>query len=92
MPSSETILLATINRLSERLSDAKKYFKHIAKDAPKKIKKEWELFQEEVLSEADRIEENSNHEADTVQTTKKDELQDKITSIREILSKLSSQI
>ncbi len=59
MTSSEKLLQATFNRLASRLSQKIIQFtNYIAAntiDAPEKIQKEWQIFQEEVREEADRL-------------------------------------
>ena len=60
MGSSDAFIRATINRLSARLghglADAAAEIAVIAQDAPDRIRQEWDLFQEEVRAEADRLE------------------------------------
>ena len=60
MSSTETLLQATINRISVRLKrkliHAISKFSIFAKDAPERIKEEWDIFQEEVIIEAERLE------------------------------------
>ena len=60
MGSSDAFIRATINRLSARLghglADAAAELAVLAQDAPVRIRQEWDLFQEEVRAEADRIE------------------------------------
>ena len=60
MGSSEALIRATVNRISARLghgfADAAAELAVLAQDAPQRMRQEWDLFQEEVRAEAERIE------------------------------------
>ena len=60
MGSSEALIRATVNRMSARLghgfADAAAELAVLAQDAPQRLRQEWDLFQEEVRAEAERIE------------------------------------
>ena len=60
MGSSEAFIRATVNRISARLghglADAAAEIAVLAQDAPERLRQEWELFQEEVQAEAERLE------------------------------------
>ena len=60
MGSSEALIRATVNRISARLghgfADAAAELSVLAQDAPQRLREEWDLFQEEVRAEAERIE------------------------------------
>ena len=60
MGSSEAFIRATVNRISARLghglADAAAEIAVLAKDAPERLRQEWELFKEEVQAEAERLE------------------------------------
>ena len=60
MGSSEAFIRATVNRISARLghglADAAAEIAVLAQDAPERFRQEWELFQEEVQAEAERLE------------------------------------
>ena len=60
MGSSEALIRATVNRISARLghgvADAAAEFAVLAQDAPQRLRQEWDLFQDEVRAEAERIE------------------------------------
>tara|TARA_B100000700_G_scaffold296820_1_gene361143 strand:+ start:116 stop:430 length:315 start_codon:yes stop_codon:yes gene_type:complete len=66
MQNTETLLKATLNRLSARLGekviDAAAEIALIAKEAPDQLKKEWDLLKEEIIKEAERLEHENNHE------------------------------
>ena len=60
MGSSEALIRATVNRISARLghgfADAAAELAVLAQDAPQRMRQEWDLFQDEVRAEAERIE------------------------------------
>ncbi|WP_392351646.1 hypothetical protein [Parasynechococcus sp.] len=60
MGSSEALFRATLHRISARLghglADAAAELAVLAQDAPDRLRQEWELFQEEVRAEAERLE------------------------------------
>ena len=60
MGSSEAFIRAPVNRSSARrghgLADAAAEIAALAQDAPERLRQEWELFQEEVQAEAERLE------------------------------------
>ena len=60
MGSSEALIRATVNRISARLghgfADATAELAVLAQDAPQRLRQEWDLFQDEVRAEAERIE------------------------------------
>lgn len=59
MPSPDALLRATVNRLAARLghglADAAAEVAVLAQDAPERLRREWDLFQEEVKAEAERL-------------------------------------
>jgi hypothetical protein len=63
MGSPEAMLRATVNRLGARLghglADVAAELAVLAQDAPERIRQEWELFQEEVRAEAERLDHTS---------------------------------
>ena len=60
MGSSEALIRATVNRIGARLghgfADAAAELAVLAQDAPQRLRQEWDLFQDEVRAEAERIE------------------------------------
>ena len=60
MGSSEALIRATVNRISARLghgfADVTAELAVLAQDAPQRLRQEWDLFQDEVRAEAERIE------------------------------------
>ena len=59
MGSSDAFIRATVNRLGARLghglADAAAEIAVLAQDAPERLRREWDLFQEEVQAEAERL-------------------------------------
>ena len=100
MTSSETLLKAVLNRLKVRLDNnfASSVFEasDFIKVAPVRIKKEWDLFKEEIIEETDRINkienEAKNLKKESFQKDSDHSLQDKINKIRDEIEKLSDQI
>ena len=60
MGSSEALIRATVTRISARLghgfADAAAELAVLAQDTPQRLRQEWDLFQDEVRAEAERIE------------------------------------
>ena len=60
MGSSEAFIRATVNRISARLghglADAAAEIAVLAQDAPERLRQGWEVFQEAVQAEAERLE------------------------------------
>lgn len=60
MASPDALLKATVSRLAARLghglAEAAAEVAVLAQDAPERLKREWDLFQEEVQAEAERLE------------------------------------
>ena len=60
MSTPQTLVQATLNRLSARLgsglADAAAGLAVLAQDAPERLRQEWDLFREEVELEAQRLE------------------------------------
>tara|TARA_Y100001968_G_C19356340_1_gene717382 strand:- start:662 stop:976 length:315 start_codon:yes stop_codon:yes gene_type:complete len=64
MNNSDTLLKATINRLTARLSekiiDTATKVALQAQEAPEKLKEEWEILKKEIYQEAERLENESS--------------------------------
>ena len=60
MGSPDALIRAAVHRISARvghgLADTAAELAVFAKDAPERLRQEWELFQEEVREEAERLE------------------------------------
>ena len=103
MSSTEKLLQATLNRLGARIS--KKLFQSamelsvIAQEAPEKLRKEWEIFQEEVIAEASQLDNQSDYEGesnsqyqDQDQSYEIKQPQQKIDQIRAKVAELSRKL
>ena len=66
MASPDVLLKATVSRLAARLghglAEAAAEMAVLAQDAPERLKREWDLFQEEVQAEAERLERDGGGE------------------------------
>ena len=66
MASPDALLKATVSRLAARLghglAEAAAEMAVLAQDAPERLKREWDLFQEEVQAEAERLERDGGEE------------------------------
>ena len=89
MGSPDALIRATVNRLSARLghglADAAAELAVLAQDAPERLRQEWDLFQEEVKAEAERLQQEAQPDAATApdRTSGKDEsLQQRIDRLR----------
>ena len=69
MPSPDALLRATVNRLAARLghglAEAAAEVAVLAQDAPERLRREWDLFQEEVKAEAERLDSDQPEAAAT---------------------------
>ena len=101
MNNSETLLKAFLNRLSARASEkmleAAAEIAVLAKEAPDRIQREWELLKEEAYAEAERIKnqtksDDSSNQQTSVSKNEMDLPEEKIQKIREKLSKLNKII
>ena len=66
MPAPNNLLQATLNRIKARLIlglvDTAGSFSELTKNAKKEIRREWDLFQEEVMVEEERLNHQSHYE------------------------------
>ncbi len=97
MSSIKTLLKATLSRLSARIENKlisiATDFAIFAKDSPEKFKKEWEIFQEEVISEIDKIERNNNqNNTNKRETREEDSTQQKIDLLRARVKEINQLI
>ncbi len=100
MNSSETLAKAAFNRLKARLG--KNFLSSLSetanfmKDAPEVIQKEWDLLKEEIIIEAERLDQLENKETSSqdisLNKEEVDDDQNTIDRIREKLSKLTNQL
>ena len=100
MSSADSLLRATLNRLAARLghglADAAAGLAVLAKDAPERFSKEWDLFQQEVIAEADRLEQESGAVSETKATSSpvsnQEQAQDQIDRLRAKVADLNRQV
>ena len=100
MSSPDSLLRATLNRLAARLghglADAAAGLALLAQDAPERFSKEWDLFQQEVIAEADRLEQESGEASETTATSSpvsnQDQVQDQIDRLRAKVADLNRQV
>ncbi len=101
MVASEKLLQATLNRLNTRIG--KKLINSLSNlesfitTAPEKVRNEWELFQQEVFDEADRLEKESSEKSPSITTQPpkhSDERtpQKKINQIRKKIMEISDKL
>ena len=93
MGSSEALIRATVNRISARLghgfADAAAELAVLAQDAPERLRQEWDLFQDEVRAEAERIEEG---EQATVSTDEVSSAQSSDNTPQEVIDRLRATV
>ena len=100
MSSTENLIKATLNRFAARvkgkLIETMADINLITKDAPYKIRKEWDLFQEEVLAEADRLEKQKSTQGVKNNSSQNvgeiDSPQEQIDRIRKKVAELNRKI
>ena len=100
MGSADALFRATVNRIGARvghgLADAAAELAVLAQDAPERLRQEWDLFQEEVRAEADRLERseddggNKPSAADT--DGQEESVQQRIDRLRATVADLSQRI
>ncbi len=83
-------------RLGHGLADAAAGLAVLAKDAPERFSKEWDLFQQEVIAEADRLEQESGEVSETKATSSpvsnQEQAQDQIDRLRAKVADLNRQV
>ena len=95
MGSPDALIRATVNRLSARLghglADAAAELAVLAQDAPERLRKEWDLFQEEVQAEAERLEHGETIPPDGAVASPATELssQERIDRLRATVAEIS---
>lgn len=100
MTPPDALLRATINRLvarvGEGVADAAAGVAVAVQDAPERICQEWDLFQEEVKAEAERLQnENTPPASQSAQPetdTSEDSLQDRIDRLRARVADLDNRL
>ena len=83
-------------RLGHGLADTAAGLALLAQDAPERFSKEWDLFQQEVIAEADRLEQESGEVSETKATSSpvsnQDQAQDQIDRLRAKVADLNRQV
>ena len=83
-------------RLGHGLADAAAGLALLAQDAPERLSKEWDLFQQEVIAEADRLEQESGEVSETKATSSpvsnQGQAQDQIDRLRAKVADLNRQV
>jgi hypothetical protein len=100
MGSPDALIRAAVHRISARvghgLADTAAELAVFAKDAPERFRQEWELFQEEVREEADRLERGDSFpvasNADSMQGPTTESSQQVIDRLRASVADLSQRI
>ena len=98
MGSPDALIRATVNRLSARLghglADAAAELAVLAQDAPERLRQEWDLFQEEVQAEAERIEygETITADGDVAASTEQLSSQERIDLLRATVAEISRSL
>ncbi len=94
MSSSENLLKAAFNRISVRLGkglfDTATNLSKKVQETPDQIKAEWELLKEEIINEADQL--DNNFQEDSDQKSNSQISQRKIDSIRAKISMLIDKV
>ncbi len=92
MSSSENLLKAVINRLSlkleERMVSTAAEIASIAKEAPDRLKAEWEVLKEEIIAEANRLEIENKEEINTENSPSDSKLNHSKIKIEQLRSKI----
>ena len=100
MSSNNKLLKATLNRLiariGQKLLDSAVELAERTKEAPEKLRDEWVLFQEEVVAEANRLDQESSEEVSNIkdesQNSQTDDPQNKIDRLRAKVAELNSKL
>jgi uncharacterized protein YceH (UPF0502 family) len=97
MSSTQTLIQATLSRLSARLGtglmDAAAGLTALAQDAPDRVREEIRLFWEEVEAEAQRLEQPRPHDGfETSQPPSSRDPQERIDQLRARIAQLSQRL
>ena len=98
MPTSETILRATFNRLKARLGSG--FMASVSKaailmqEAPDRFKEEWDLLQKEISSEADRLDNDEDIDNEEIPFPQDNSVtsQNRVDKLRAKVAKLTKKI
>ncbi len=93
MSFSETLIQATVNQLKKRLEAGFADVLEIAKGVPDRLNKEWKNFQDEVLEEVDRLDQQSSQSTnpadERTSSSNLEQSQEQIDRLRDKVSKIS---
>ena len=101
MGSADALIRATLNRIGARvghgLADTAAELAVLAQDAPSRLRQEWDLFQDEVRAEAERLERTEQEGNPSSGEAASDELSDRrpqelIDQLRATVADLSKRI
>ena len=101
MGSADALIRATLNRIGARvghgLADTAAELAVFAQDAPSRLRQEWDLFQDEVRAEAERLERSEQEGNPSGGEAASDELSDRrpqelIDQLRATVADLSKRI
>ena len=96
MGSSEALFRATLNRISARLghglADVAAELAVMAQDAPDRLRQEWDLFQEEVRAEADRLEHPNQATSSGTDQESDASPQERIDRLRAMVASISREL
>jgi uncharacterized protein YceH (UPF0502 family) len=97
MPSPDVLLRATVHRLAARLgsglAEVAAEVAVLAQDAPERLRREWDLFQDEVKAEAERLESDQADPAGaSAAAATTDDPQQQIDRLRAQVAALSQMI
>ena len=96
MGSLDALIRAAVHRIGARvghgLADTAAELAVFAKDAPERLRQEWELFQEEVREEAERLERGDSSDAVSMQGPTTESPQQVIDRLRASVADLSQRI
>ena len=100
MNSTDKLLQATLNRIRARINEnfinSATELALLVKEAPQKVKKEWELFQAEVIDEANKLETEGYQDTEKESTYKETNIEinnpkEKIDQLRIKVGELSKK-
>ena len=96
MGSSEALFRATLNRISARLghglADVAAELAVLAQDVPDRLRQEWELFQDEVRAEAERLEHPNQAPPSAADQDSERSAQERIDHLRALVATISREL
>ena len=96
MSSKNVLLQAVFNRLRVRLQDgvgtASERMSVLAKDLPERFSRQLDLFQEEVIQEVNRLEDEEEEDSVSYKSSSEQLLQAKVDALRRKIAELNRTI